>query len=140
MSLVQPGAAASRSISVSSDAARRLRLGRAAGALLGAGWLLSLALAVVFGPHPDASGTMLALAGAAIGAILANRRWDKQAERSLHVLVAVGALHAAAAMVALDPYATVSVPLFVAVAVMAGLLAPGRAGVLVCALALGGIA
>src|SRR5437764_2126956 len=125
MKLVQPGAVASQPIS-SPDAARRQRLGRAAGALLCAGWLLSLALAVLVGPSPDPSGTMLALAGAAIGVVLANRRWDRQPERSLHVLVVVGALHAAAAMVALDPAANVSAPLFLAVAVLAGALAPGR--------------
>ena len=140
MKIVRPGAAASRPIPMSSDAARRLRLGRAAGALLGAGWLLSLALAVVVGPLPDASGTMLALAGAAIGAILANRRWDKQPERSLRILVVVGALHAAAGMVALDPSADVSLPLFAAVAVLAGLLADGRRAALACGAALGAIA
>src|SRR3954463_10141797 len=123
MKLVQPGAVASRSISVSPDAARRQRLGRAAGALLSAGWLISLTLAVLVGPRPDTSGTMLALAGAAIGVILANPRWDRQPERSLHVLVVAGALHAAAAMVALDPTAEVSAPLFIAVAVLIGAVA-----------------
>src|SRR5436305_11741648 len=100
MKLVQPGAAASRSNPMSSDAARRVRLGRAAGALLGAGWLLSLALTVVVGPRPDSSGTMLALAGAAIGAILPQRRWERQPERSLRLLVDAYALHAAAGMIA----------------------------------------
>src|SRR4051812_40368036 len=140
MKLVQPGAAASRSISVSPDAARRLRLGRAAGALLAAGWLLSLLLAEIAGPAPDASGTMLALAGAAIGGVLSQRRWDKQPERSLRLLVAVGGMHAAAAMVALDPSATVSAPLFVAIAVLAGLVGASRFAVLVCGASLGAIA
>jgi hypothetical protein len=139
MKLVQPGAVASRP-SASPDAVRRQRLGRAAGALLSAGWLLSLALAVLVGPRPDASGTMLALAGAAIGVVLANRRWDRQPERSLHVLVVVGALHAAAAMVALDPAAEVSVPLFIAVAVLIGAVARDRMPVLVCAASLAGVA
>ena len=43
-------------------------------------------------------------------------------------------------MVALDPSATLSAPIFLAVAVMAGLLAPGRTAVLACALALAGVA
>jgi hypothetical protein len=138
--LVRPGAEASRTIPLSTDAARRVRLGRAAGALLAAGWLLSLALTVVVGPRPDSSGTMLALAGAAIGAILSQRRWDRQPERSLRLLVAVCAMHAAAGMIALDPSADVSFPLFAAVAVIIGLIAPTRPAVLVCAAALGGIA
>ena len=140
MKLVQPGAVASRSISASPDAARRQRLGRAAATLLSAGWLLSLALAVVVGPSPDTSGTMLALAGAAIGVVLANRRWDRQPERSLHVLVVVGALHAAAGMVALDPAAGISAPLFFAVAVLIGALSRGRVATLVCALSLAAVA
>jgi hypothetical protein len=139
MKLVRPGAAVSGP-PLSDDATRRMRLGRAAGALLGAGWLSSLALALAAGPRPDAPGALLALAGAGIGAILAARRWDRQTERSLRLLVVVGALHAAAAMVALDPSATVSAPIFLAVAVMAGLLAPGRTAVLSCALALAGVA
>ncbi|HEY3021689.1 MAG TPA: hypothetical protein VGJ32_15935 [Solirubrobacteraceae bacterium] len=139
MKLVRPGAVVSGP-PLSDGAARRVRLGRAAGALLGAGWLLSLALTLAAGPRPDAPGTLLALSGAGIGAILAGRRWDRQTERSLRLLVVVGALHSAAAMVALDPSATVSAPIFLAVAVMAGLLAPGRIAVLACALTLAGVA
>jgi hypothetical protein len=137
--LVRPGAEASRTIPLSSDAARRARLGRAAGALLATGWLLSLALAVLVGPRPDSSGTMLALAGAAIGGILSQRRWERQPERSLRLLVAVCAMHAAAGMIALDPSADVSFPLFAAVAVVIGLIAPTRPAGLGCSAALGGI-
>src|SRR3954447_2289430 len=134
MKLVRPGSPASQPLHLDAAAAQRLRVGRFAGALLAAGWLLTLALALVAGPPPDASGTSLALAGAAIGVVLARRRWDLQQERSLRVLVGVGALHAAAAMVALDPSATVSAPIFVAVAALVGILAPGRAAVLACPL------
>ena len=137
--LVRPGTAVPEPLP-SDGALRRARLGRAAGALLGAGWLLSLLLTLAAGPRPNAAGTLLALAGAGIGAILAARRWEEQTERSLRLLVVVGALHAAAAMVALDPSATLSAPIFLAVAVMAGLLAPGRTAVLACALALAGVA
>src|SRR3954452_22071084 len=140
MKLVRPGIEATQPLHLDAAAAQRLRVGRIAGALLAAGWLLTLALAFAFGPRPDASGTSLALAGAAIGVVLARRRWDRQPERSLRVLVGVGALHAAAAMVALDPSATVSAPIFVAVAALAGILAPGRAAALGCTLALGAVA
>jgi len=140
MKLVRPGSAASESRSLTTDATRRVALGRAAGALLSAGWLATLVLALIAGPPVDGPGAMLALSGAAIGGILARRRWERQADRSLRLLVAVGALHAAAAMVALDPSATVSAPIFLAVAVMAGLLASGRAAVLTCAGALAAVA
>src|SRR3954471_24297175 len=140
MKLVRPGTATPESRSLTTDAMRRLALGRAAGALLSAGWLASLLLTLIAGPAVDGPGVMLALSGAAIGGILARRRWERQTDRSLHLLVAVGALHAAAAMVALDPSATVSAPIFLAVAVMAGLLAPRRAAVLACAGALAGVA
>ena len=140
MKLVRPGAGATTHKEHDADAQRRLRLGRLAGALLAAGWLLTLLLAAVDGLTPDASGVILALAGASIGVILARRPWHQQAERSLRLLVAVGALHAAAAMVALDPTATSSIPLFVAVALLAGAVAPSRVAVLGCAAALAGIA
>ena len=131
MKLVRPGAARPATHD------NRLRLGRAAGRLLAAGWAATLGLALAFGPAPDASGIGLAVAGAVIGLVLAERRWDRQQERSLRLLVAVGTLHAAAAMVALDPTALISAPIFVAVAVLAGLLAPTRAAVLGCGAALG---
>jgi hypothetical protein len=140
MKLVRQGAGAPTVKETDADAQRRARLGRLAGALLAAGWLLTLLLAAVDGLMPDFSGLMLSLAGAAIGVILARRPWDRQPERSLRLLVAVGALHAAAAMVALDPAATSSIPLFVAVALMAGALAPSRVAVLGCAAALAAIA
>jgi hypothetical protein len=140
MKLVRPGAGAPTPQDLDAGAMRRLRLGRLAGALLAAGWLLTLALAAVAGPALDASGLLLSLAGAGIGITLARRPWHEQPERSLRLLVAVGALHAAAAMVALDPAATVSIPLFLAVAVLAGMLAPTRVAVLGCAAALGAVA
>jgi hypothetical protein len=140
MKLVRPGAGAPTISDHDAGAMRRLRRGRLAGALLAAGWLLTLGLTAVAGAPLDASGLLLAFAGAVIGVILARRPWNQQSERSLRLLVAVGALHAAAAMVALDPAATTSIPLFVAVAVLAGVLAPTRAAVLGCAAALGAIA
>jgi hypothetical protein len=140
MKLVRPGAGAPIPKDLDAGAMRRLRLGRLAGALLAAGWLLTLALAAIAGPTPDTSGLLLGLAGAGIGITLARRTWDQQPERSLRLLVAVGALHAAAAMVALDPAATVSIPLFAAVALIAGLLAPSRVAVLGCAAGLALIA
>src|SRR4051794_34583956 len=106
MKLVRPGAGTHTPQENDAAAGRRARLGRLAGALLAAGWLLTLLLAAVDGLVPDFSGVMLALAGAAIGAVLARRPWDRQPERSLRLLVVVGALHAAAAMLALDPSAT----------------------------------
>src|SRR3954454_17229593 len=102
MKLVRPGAGAHTPQEIDADAMRRLRLGRLAGALLAAGWLLTLLATVVAGLTPDLSGLMLGLAGAAIGVILARRPWHQQPARSLRLLVAVGAMHAAAAMVALD--------------------------------------
>src|SRR3954466_7545139 len=140
MKLVRPGAGAPKLSENDAGAMRRLRLGRLAGALLAAGWLLTLALAATVGATPDASGLLLALAGAGIGVVLTRRPWDQQPERSLRLLVAVGALHAAAAMVALDPGATVSIPLFVAVALLAGALAPPRLAVLGCGAALAAVA
>src|SRR4051794_13288465 len=140
MKLVRPGAGPLTVNESDADAQRRLRLGRLAGALLAAGWLLTLLLAAVDGLMPDFSGLMLGLAGAAVGVILARRPWNEQSARSLRLLVAVGALHAAAAMVALDPAATSSIPLFVAVALIAGLLAPSRVAVLGCAGALAAVA
>src|SRR3954447_11555273 len=140
MKLVRPGAGAPLLQETDADAARRARLGRLAGALLAAGWLATLLFAAVDGLMPDFSGFMLALAGAAIGVILARRPWGRQPARSLRLLVAVGALHAAAAMVALDPAATSSIPLFVAVALLAGALARSRVAVLGCAGALAAIA
>src|SRR3954465_7238376 len=140
MKLVRPGAGAPKLSENDAGAMRRLRLGRLAGALLAAGWLLTLALAATVGTTPDASGLLLGLAGAGIGVGLPRRDWNNQADRSLRLLVAVGALHAAAAMVALDPAATVSIPLFAAVAILAGMLAPGRVAVLGCAAALGATA
>src|SRR4051812_6269190 len=140
MKLVRPGAGTHTPQEHDADAMRRLRLGRLAGALLAAGWLLTLVIAAIDGLMPDASGFALGLAGAAIGVILARRPWHEQPARSLRLLVAVGALHAAAAMVALDPAATSSIPLFVAVALLAGALAPSRAAVLGCAGALAAIA
>src|SRR5205807_1396220 len=104
MKIVRPGAAASRPIPMSSDAARRLRLGRAAGALLGAGWLFTLALTVVAGPLPDTSGTMLALAGAAtLGAIallVAELAPARGPEAVSHALVMAPALLAAVSLTA----------------------------------------
>src|SRR4051794_31245624 len=136
MKLVRPGSAAPTPLDLGTGAMRRLRLGRMAGLLLAAGWLLTLALA----PTPDASGFALALAGVGIGVVLARRPWDRQPERSLRMLVAVGTLHAAAGMVALDPAATASIPLFLAVAVLVGLLGPNRTSVLAAAAALAGVA
>src|SRR3954471_17519836 len=117
MKLVRPGSAAPQPLHLGAGAQRRLRLGRAAGLLLAAGWLLALVLA----PARDASTDGLAIAGMLIGLLLAARPWTHQPERSLQLMVAVGALHAAAAMVALDPAATATAPLFLAVAVLAGL-------------------
>src|SRR5437763_308664 len=139
MKLVRQGAGAP-SKDLDAAAVRRQRLGRLAGVLLAAGWLLTLALAAAAGPAPDFSGVLLGLAGAGVGAILARRPWERQPDRSLRLLVVVGALHAAAAMVALDPAATVSAPLFVAVAITIGLIAPGRVAVLGCAAALAAVA
>src|SRR3954470_6281625 len=141
MKLVRPGAGAAHTPHENdAGAMRRLRLGRVAGALLAAGWLLTLLLTVVNGMTPDLSGVMLAVAGAAIGGTLPRRPWHQQPAGSLRLLVVVGALHAAAAMVALDPAATASIPLFAAVALIIGVLAPSRAAVLGCAGALAAIA
>src|SRR3954469_8385858 len=97
MKLVRPGSTASQPLHLDAAAAQRLRVGRIAGALLAAGWLLTLAPAIVLrlrpgpppapGPRPAASATSLALAGAAIGVVLSRRSWDLQPERSLRVLV-----------------------------------------------------
>jgi hypothetical protein len=140
MKLVRPGAGARTQQDLDAGAMRRLRAGRLAGMLLSAGWLLTLAAAAVFGPAPDPSGVILGLAGAGIGVTLSRRPWHQQPVRSLRLLVAVGALHAAAAMVALDPAANVSIPLFAAVALLIGVLAPSRLAVLGCAGALAAIA
>src|SRR3712207_7229434 len=52
-----------------------------------------------------------------MGVVVAARRWEEQEDRSLRLLIPVATLHAAAAMVALDPGATVSAPIFLAAAV-----------------------
>lgn len=136
MKLVRPGTAAVAPLDLAPGAARRLRLGRLSGLLLAAGWLLTLVLA----PAHNASAGALAAAGAMIGLLLAARPWARQPERSLQLMVGVGAMHAAAAMVALDPSATVSAPLFLGVAALAGLIGSGRVAVLGSAAALAGIA
>src|SRR4051812_44118870 len=68
MKLVRPGAGAPKLSENDAGAMRRLRLGRLAGSLLAAGWLLTLALAATVGTTPDASGLLLALAGAGMQA------------------------------------------------------------------------
>src|SRR3954471_12115331 len=68
MKLVRPGIEATQPLHLDAAAAQRLRVGRIAGALLAAGWLLTPALAFAFGPRPDASGTSLApAAGVRLG-------------------------------------------------------------------------
>src|SRR5437763_296046 len=75
MKLVRPGAGAP-SKDLDAAAVRRQHLGRLAGVLLAAGWLLTLALAAAAGPAPDFSGVLLGLAAARTAAAAAPRFGD----------------------------------------------------------------
>jgi hypothetical protein len=89
------------------------RIGAAAGALITGGWALTLLLAAATGPVPSVAALVVVAAGLAAGALLIVRRWDRE-PGDTEMLPIVVALHATAAMVALDPSVAVAAPFCVA--------------------------
>src|SRR4051812_26839426 len=91
-------------------APRTVRLGPLTGRLVSLGWTIALAGALVTGPTPPLSARALALAGVLWGIAWGRLDWSRQARWSAASLAVVAALHAVAAMVALDLDARVSWP------------------------------
>jgi hypothetical protein len=97
------------------------RMGAAAGYLIAGGWATTLLLAVATGDTPSRGALAVVAAGMAAGLILARRRWDRDPGNAA-LLPVVAALHAAAAMSALDPSALLSIPFFLGAGALAGAL------------------
>jgi diguanylate cyclase (GGDEF)-like protein len=129
--IVSPGVAVRVAPPLESGREGRLATGRLIGRVVCLGWLTTV-MTVVLSGHRAPGGmhaATLAGFGFATGLLCMRTRWDLRPMRSIHVLLATATLQAGAALIALDGHVIASVPFFCALAAVAGLATPGRAGV-----------
>ena len=125
MRIVSPGMA----VQETPSDLRRSRLARLVCATIVVGWAITAMLASVLGTFAGRNAYLLAAIGVATGLTWATKRWTREPDRSLQVLLLAGALEACAAAIAFDRGVVAAWPFAIALAVMAGLVGRSRAEV-----------